>query len=138
MEEQTIFEIIHNMDKVTNHLIIKWNKMFDQDLGISHILVLAHLRDSGRSRPSDIAKALGLTPATLTHLSGKLSRKRLIVRAADEDDRRIVYLEITPDGLEMLRRADLEGRRLRGRLFERLNDEEKRQLLAIFAKLSAE
>lgn len=40
MKEQTIFEIIHNMDKVTNNLIIQWNKMFNEDLGVSHILVL--------------------------------------------------------------------------------------------------
>lgn len=38
MEEQTIFEITHNMDKITNKLIIQWNKLFYEDLGVSHIL----------------------------------------------------------------------------------------------------
>ncbi len=76
MEEQTIFHIINNMDKVTNNLIVQWNKVFEEDLGVSHILVLGHLKVHGKSRPSDIAKILGLTPPTLTYLSEKLVQKK--------------------------------------------------------------
>lgn len=65
------------MDQVTNYLIIQWNKMFNESLGISHILVLSHLKDNGKSRPSDIARTLGLTPPTLTHLSEKLVQKKV-------------------------------------------------------------
>lgn len=136
MEEQTIFEIIHNMDKVTNHLIIKWNKTFNEDLGISHILVLGHLKTSGKSRPSDIARSLGLTPPTLTHLSEKLVQKNLAVRVTDESDRRIIYLAITDKGEDMLKRANLEGQNLRRNLFEKLTQEERQQLLKIFEKLN--
>lgn len=137
MKEQTIFEIIHNMDKVTNNLIIQWNKMFNEDLGVSHILVLGHLKQSGRSRPSDIARALGLTPPTLTHLSEKLVRKKLAIRIIDEFDRRIIYLGITDKGVEMVNRANQEGQALRRNLFEKLTDEERQQLLKIYEKLNA-
>ncbi|OWR30702.1 MarR family transcriptional regulator [Saccharibacillus sp. O23] len=138
MEEKTIFEVIHGMDTVTNRLIIQWNKSFNADLGISHILVLAHLREHGKSRPSDIARALGLTPATLTHLSNKLVKKQLAVRVADESDRRIMYLNITEEGREMTVKANVEGRKLRRELFEKLTDEEVEQLLRIFGKWSAD
>lgn len=136
MEEQTIFEIIHNIDKVTNNMIIQWNKMFGEDLGISHILVLSHLKNNGTSRPSDIAKALGLTPATLTHLSEKLVQKTLVNRLRDEADRRVSYLGITSKGLEIIKRANTDGQKLRTALFERLTEEERLQLLKIFEKLS--
>lgn len=136
MEEETIFEIIHNMDQFTNHLIIQWNQIFNEELGISHILLLGHLKTNGNSRPSDIAKAIGLTPPTVTHLSEKLVKKGLVVRSKDEDDRRIIYLAITQVGEEVLARANEEGQILRKKLFEKLTPEERQQMLHIYQKLN--
>lgn len=137
MKEQTIFEIIHNMDKVTNNLIIQWNKIFNENLGVSHILVLGHLMENGKSRPSDIARTLGLTPPTLTHLSEKLVQKELAIRLEDKSDRRIVFLGITDKGKEVVKRANIEGQILRKNLFEKLTDEERQQLLKIYKKLNS-
>ncbi|WP_252504466.1 MarR family winged helix-turn-helix transcriptional regulator [Sporosarcina sp. Marseille-Q4943] len=136
MKEETIFDIIHNMDKFTNNLIIQWNKIFNEDLGVSHILLLGHLSSNGKSRPSDLAKALGLTPPTVTHLTEKLVKKKLAVRSTDEEDRRIVYLTITEAGKEILQRANLEGQALRRNLFEKLTPEEQQQMLRIYQKLN--
>lgn len=138
MEEQTIFELIHNMDNFTNQLIIQWNKTFSEDLGVSHVLVLGHLKQNGKSRPSDIAKTLGLTPPTLSYLSEKLVAKKLAVRLADESDRRIIYLDITATGAEVLRRATLEGQKLRRQLFQKLTEEDRAELARIFKKLDSE
>ncbi|WP_372009097.1 MarR family winged helix-turn-helix transcriptional regulator [Paenibacillus chitinolyticus] len=137
MEEQTVFELIHNMDKFTNGLIIQWNKTFNEDLGVSHVLVLGHLKQNGKSRPSDLAKILGLTPPTLSYLSEKLVAKKLAVRMVDESDRRIIYLGITDKGAEILKRATLEGERLRRNLFEKLTDEERAELANLFKKLNS-
>lgn len=137
MKEQTIFEIINNMDKVTNQLIVDWNKSFQEDLGVSHILVLGHLVTHGQSRPSVIAKGIGLTPPTLTHLAEKLVNKQFITRQADENDRRIIYLAITDEGREVLDQANKEGKVLRQKLFERLTADETHQLLDIYRKLNA-
>lgn len=136
MKEQKIFELIHSMDQVTNNLIIQWNKIFKESLGISHILVLGHLKRNGKSRPSDIARALGITPPSLTHLSEKLVQKELTVRLVDENDRRIIYLAITDDGIDMVNKAHTEGKALRENLFEKLTDEEVQQLLIIYEKLN--
>ncbi|WP_099353263.1 MarR family winged helix-turn-helix transcriptional regulator [Fredinandcohnia onubensis] len=136
MKEQNIFEILHNMDKVTNNLIIQWNKFFDEDLGVSQILVLGHLKVQGRSRLSDIAKALGLTPPTLTHLSNKLVKRNLAIRKIDESNRRVVYLEITDEGTAMVTKANEEGKILRKKLFEKLTEEEIQQLRSIYEKLT--
>ncbi|WP_328014927.1 MarR family transcriptional regulator [Metabacillus fastidiosus] len=124
------------MDQITNHLIIQWNKMFKENLGISHILVLGHLKENGKSRPSDIARALGVTPPTLTHLSEKLVQKKLATRLVDEDDRRIIYLEITEKGIDIVKEAHEEGKTIRKNLFEKLTDEERQQLLSIYEKLN--
>ncbi|WP_336763206.1 MarR family winged helix-turn-helix transcriptional regulator [Paenibacillus sp. USHLN196] len=138
MEEQNIFELIHNMDNFTNKLIIQWNKSFNEDLGVSHVLVLSHLHQNGKSRPSDIAKILGLTPPTLSYLSDKMVAKGLADRMVDEADRRIIYLNITVKGVEVLERAILEGQKLRKKLFQKLNEEDRAQLVHIFEKMNRE
>lgn len=136
MKEETFFEIIHNMDQFTNRLIIDWNKTFNEDLGVSHILILGHLNIQEKSRPSDIARYIGLTPPTVTHLCEKLVKKKLIVRSKDEEDRRIIYLTITDAGKEILERANKEGQVLRRDLFEKLTREEQQQMLQIYQKLN--
>lgn len=136
MQNQTIFEILHNMDKVTNDLIIQWNKGFNKDLGVSHVLLLGHLKRYGKSRPSDIAKVLGLTPPTVTHLTEKLVKRKLVTRSTDESDRRIIYLEITNAGEMILEEANESGQVLRKKLFEKLTEEERQQMLQIYRKLN--
>ncbi|MER2029790.1 MAG: MarR family transcriptional regulator [Solibacillus sp.] len=136
VQEETIFEIIHNMDKMTNNLIIQWNKGFNKGLGVTHVLILGHLKVNGKSRPSDMAKALGLTPPTVTHLTEKLVKMQLITRSIDENDRRIIYLEITYAGEMILKEANESGQLLRKKIFEKLTDEERQQMLQIYKKLN--
>lgn len=136
MEEETIFEIIHNMDQFTNQLIVQWNRTFNEELGVSHILILGHLYVHGKSKPSDIAKVVGLTPPTVTHLAEKLVQKGLVVRSKDEGDRRIILLAVTDEGKATLGRAHEEGQVLRRKLFEKLTEEERTQMLGIYKKLN--
>lgn len=137
MKNQTVFEILHNMDTFTNGLIIQWNKMFNESLGVSHILTLGYLHENGKSRPSLLAKELGLTPPTVTHLSEKLVDRHLVVRLQDEKDRRIILLDITDKGKEILERAHHKGYELRKTMFLKLTNEERKQMLHILKKLNA-
>lgn len=137
MSDKTIFDIIHQMDTFTNRVMINWNKMFNEDLGISHVLTLGFINRNEKARPSDISKELGLTPPTVTHLVNKLVKKELVQRKLDASDRRIIYLEITKEGEEVLKRAHVEGQELRREFFLKLSGEERKQLLNIYAKLNA-
>ena len=136
MQEQTIFEILHNMDTFTNSLIIKWNKIFKEKLSVSHVLTLGYLSTNGKSRPSQIAKELGLTPPTVSHLTDKLVNLNLATRLPDQNDRRIILLDITDEGKEVLDRANQKGHELRKEMFVKLTEEERQQMLHIFQKLN--
>ncbi|WP_282938621.1 hypothetical protein [Paenibacillus sp. RC67] len=56
----------------------------------------------------------------------------------DESDRRIIYLGITDKGTDVLKRASLEGQRLRKDLFEKLTEQERTQLANLYKKLNSE
>lgn len=112
MNDQTVFELIHAMEQVTNRMIIKWNQSFNEGLGISHILLLSHLKRDGKMKPIDLAESLGIAPSSISHLIQKLSKRYYIKRIPDLNDKRISYLEITDEGLEVLKKAAEDGHQL--------------------------
>ncbi|MDM5207954.1 MarR family winged helix-turn-helix transcriptional regulator [Cytobacillus kochii] len=136
MNDQTVFELIHAMEQVTNRMIIKWNQSFNEGLGISHILLLSHLKRDGKMKPIDLAESLGIAPSSISHLIQKLSKRDYIKRIPDLNDKRISYLDITDEGLEVLKKAAEDGHQLQKNTFARLTNEEIKQLLAIYQKLN--
>ncbi|AXH99259.1 MarR family transcriptional regulator [Sporosarcina sp. PTS2304] len=134
-EEQTIFNLLHVMDQVTNKMFIRFQQESELSLGISHILVLLELHKKGEQRPSDLASTLGFTPASLTHLSTKLINNEYITLRNDENDRRTKYWSITPLGLDILNDAKYHGKNVRTELFSHLSEEDRQNLLEIYTKL---
>ena len=135
MNDQTIFELIHTIEHVTHKMLVRMKQTAEHDLGISHILVLHELRINGECRPSDLARILNFTPASLTHLSTKLAKHKLITKRQDETDRRVSYWTITKKGESILDQAQEEGQVVRKELFSHLSDEEQNALLNIYKKL---
>ena len=74
------------------------------DLGVSEFDVLITLfNGAGRGvRMTDLAKAIMLSPAGLTHMVTRLERDRLVERAVDPADRRSFLVRLTPGGRERL------------------------------------
>ncbi|WP_303969256.1 MarR family winged helix-turn-helix transcriptional regulator [Sporosarcina ureae] len=135
-EEQTIFNLVHLMDQVTNKMLIRFQQESKLSLGISHILVLLELYNKGEQRPTDLAETLGFTPASLTHLSSKLIKSEFITLRNDEEDRRTKYWKITPMGLEILGEAKKCGMQVRSEFFSHLSEAERNSLIQIYTKLN--
>lgn len=135
-EEQTIFNLLHIMDQVTNEMIIRFQQESKLSLGISHILVLLELHKKGEQRPSDLAATLGFTPASLTHLATKLITNEYIKLRQDDSDRRTKHWTITPRGFEILTDAQRYGKQVRTELFSHLSEDERQTLLKIYTKLN--
>lgn len=133
--DKNIFELLHTIEKISYQMVVKWQQRSDNDLGISHILVLQELVNEGESRPSDIAKKLNFTPASLTHLSMKLTKQGLIERRQSEEDKRTKYLSITDAGKELVDKAYNDGIEVRRELFSHISTEEQQKMLEIYRKL---
>jgi DNA-binding MarR family transcriptional regulator len=54
----------------------------------------------------EIARRMITRDADLTRLLDRLEERRLVLRQRQTDDRRVVHITITPDGLEMLAELD--------------------------------
>ncbi|MDQ1137492.1 DNA-binding MarR family transcriptional regulator [Microbacterium sp. SORGH_AS 1204] len=84
-------------------------------MGENELLVLRYLlRDSSRQvRPGELTKYLGLSTASTTAILDRLERSGHITRAANPDDRRSIFIQVTP-------RADAEVRRTLGNMHDRM------------------
>ena len=66
--------------------------------------VINRLGDGGPIMVSKLSEELHVTPAAVTHLTGGMERKGLIIRTPSKEDRRVILISLSPLGIEMLGR----------------------------------
>ncbi|HHY36001.1 MAG TPA: MarR family transcriptional regulator [Firmicutes bacterium] len=106
-------------------------------ISIPQFIVLKILHDFGRSSVSQMAAKLGITLSAVTSLGDGLVRASLVERVRDEKDRRVVWLQITAKGIELVRELERRRREEMERLASRLSPEQLEELVHILGRLVA-
>lgn len=90
------------------------------------VRILAHLHEQDPTMVTELADHMGVTPSTMSLNLKRLREAGLVTRERDPDDRRVMNVRLTPEGLHartalseldpdridaMLRRLGSEGRR---------------------------
>ncbi|WP_404482047.1 MarR family winged helix-turn-helix transcriptional regulator [Novosphingobium sp. BL-52-GroH] len=105
-----------------------WWQLADRILGSLAISnsagwALVHLERLGKgARQGDLARAIGITEASLVRTVQQLERAGLVMRQADEEDRRANRLHLTTEGRALARKADQRLIDLRIELLEGVSD----------------
>lgn len=74
-------------------------------LGLTELATLIRTTDGDGVTPVEVGRALGLHRSSMTALSDRLERRRLIRRVPHPTDRRLLLLQATPKGRALLERA---------------------------------
>lgn len=74
------------------------------DLTYPQLAALRHLSRSGPLAMSELTSRAGCTRGAMTGLIDRLAEAGLVTRRPSADDRRVIYLHLTPHGEEALRR----------------------------------
>lgn len=135
MGEKDVLKIIHTMNLFSAKSIIKWNKSFQHSIGVSPLLVLADLKQNGAQKQAELARKMGFTPGAMTNISSRLIKHGFAERKYTEEDRRIIYLDITAEGIGILRKAKEKGEESYSTLFTPLNEDEVGQLISLIEKI---
>jgi MarR family transcriptional regulator, transcriptional regulator for hemolysin len=99
--------------------------------------VLLLIRSKQWGQQSEMAQAMGVTGATLTHHLNALERQGLVRRWREDSNRRVQRVELTDDGIALFGRLRAVAMRHDKRLRSHLTDEEAEQLGALLEKLRA-
>lgn len=96
--------------------------------------ILKSLRRSGQARAVDLARSIGLTPGALTSVLDELEERSLISRERSRDDRRVVWIRPTPDGLALCEQIGASRRAEWVQFLQFLGAEDTAQLLRILGR----
>lgn len=115
----------------------------DQKLSMPRVKVLLALADNrlrlgDHLRMRDLAVELGVTPRNITTIVDGLQREGLLARRPSPQDRRAIWLELTPLGLSHIEQVHQLEQDISSRFFEPLDGESRRQLAMILKKLGSD
>jgi DNA-binding MarR family transcriptional regulator len=103
-----------------------------------HQLEALSLLDRGGLRMSELSRELDISEPASTALADRLVRAGLVERHADPDDRRIVRLELSRKGRDLMSRWGSHRRRMMTATFEVLSDRQLAALIDIVETLAAD
>jgi DNA-binding MarR family transcriptional regulator len=103
----------------------------------SQFFVLQKINSKGRMTVSEVAEKLSVSLSAITALVDRLVQAGLVVRSRDEQDRRLVWLEATEKGREIMERCIESRRDVAVKYFGRLPAEDLKKLLEIYEKVLA-
>jgi DNA-binding MarR family transcriptional regulator len=116
-------------------VLIRW--LSPPGLSLTAAATLATLERSGPCRLTALAVREGVTQPAMTQLIGRLADSGLVERRSDPDDGRVVHVQITAQGQELVhRRREVRARRLSG-LLATLSPADQRALTAALPAMNA-
>jgi DNA-binding MarR family transcriptional regulator len=105
------------------------------DFSQAEIEVLKFLDKNKNTRMRDIANYLHIKPSSATTAIKTLARKGFLKRIGDKNDRRVVYVSLTPKGLKTLQKKYKTVHNAIGKIFAKLSEKDKKTLINIFSKI---
>lgn len=106
------------------------------DVTLPQYRVLVVLDTRGPQRPTDLAAELGVAASSITRMSDRLVRKRLVKRRARPDNRREYVIDITEGGRAIVAAVTAARRREIRRLVGRIPERRRQQLLITLREFS--
>jgi len=83
-----------------------YNRIADEfslsDVDVSVLMIIRRERADRPVRPSDLWRALHMRPSAITYRVDRLYELGLVERIPDENDRRSLFLKLTPEGLRVV------------------------------------
>ena len=135
LQQEAILNILRTSDQFENRL----GRLFrEYGLTSSQYNVLRILRGEGKPLPSlEIADRMIQVVPAITGLIDRLESQQLVKRRRCEDDRRVVYIEITTKALNILSKLDEPLSEMHLQLMENLSKKELAELIRLLEKTRA-
>ena len=98
------------------------NPIFSVNLTMQQLKVLWLLSVHDAIGSQELARNLGVTPATLSGIVDRLVAQGYVARTEDPDDRRVRRIHLSPTGRAAMEEIMDSGTKTQRRLFDRLDD----------------
>lgn len=99
------------------------------------LICLRELKDVGHTTPSELARAVSLSQATITGILDRLEARGMVQRARNPRDKRRVIVELTQEGKEAVDAAPLPLHERFARRLERLSEADRAQIELVLGRI---
>jgi DNA-binding MarR family transcriptional regulator len=126
-----------NLARTNDRIAIRFERLFrDYGLTPSQYNILRIVRGEGKPLPIlEIASRTVTVVPGITGLIDRLEKAEFAARRRCTEDRRVIYVEILPKGLEVLGRLDQPVLDLHRELMGHLSDKELKELIRLLEKV---
>jgi DNA-binding MarR family transcriptional regulator len=97
--------------------------------------VMAKLDDLGPTSQNLLGRLVAMDPATMFGVAGRLAKRGLIKQAVDPHDARLVLLELTAEGRQVVQAMKARGLEVSRRTLEPLSAKEAETFLRLLVKM---
>ncbi|NLV87766.1 MAG: MarR family transcriptional regulator [Tissierellia bacterium] len=105
-ERSTVEEIEKHLRKVDYIIRRKGREILsDFNITIPQFTALQILINKGNMTIGELSKSMALACSTITDLIDRMEKAQLVVRKKDEKDKRVVRIEVLPEGYEILEKV---------------------------------
>ncbi|WP_298960489.1 MarR family transcriptional regulator [uncultured Methylobacterium sp.] len=96
---------------------------------------LAKLHDCGATSQNQLGRLVGIDPATMYGVAGRLTRRGYVRATHDPNDARLVLLDLTPEGRAVVEAMKGRGPEVTARTLDPLSADEAALLVRLIARL---
>lgn len=105
-------------------------------LTLPQLMTMQALRLTSPVTTGELAKEVSLTQATVTSILDRLEKKGLITRERGQDDKRKVWINLSPDGVELMKGAPTTQQDMFIRRFDDMQGWEQSMVVAALERVA--
>ncbi|SFH06640.1 DNA-binding transcriptional regulator, MarR family [Desulfotomaculum arcticum] len=143
MQQESKQELINRyfdrLDEMVQHFLRRMHQeltgAFERGVTRNQFVMMKIVNDHGRVTVSKVAEDLYVSLSAITALVDRLCRAGLVVRHRSEEDRRVVWLELTEEGREVVHECLEARRRTIQRYLGQLAEEDLLHMINAYEKI---
>lgn len=129
-------EMLEHLESIVDRYVLTKDNPNLEACRKGEVRIIEILGKHGPLTMTDVAERAGLSVSTITFVMDNLVEKKLVKRERSEKDRRVVWVELMPDGRQIFDQVtEVHLSMVRGML-NSLNKEEQDMLISLFRKVA--
>ncbi len=121
---------------VKHFQILDPHKLYGINITLQQYLALDTLAKKGKCTIGNLSKSLGIALSTATESIDRLTKRRFVKRKKDIKDGRVVWVNLTNTGLEILEKINVKKQRQVAVVLEKLTQRDRDALINILGVVS--
>ena len=140
MEQITLTEFAEKLSEIMPAIMKEFarrqmNELYKGKITLPQFFILEFLHREGELKMTDLAHFMSVTTAAITGIVVRLVRDGYVVRAFDAKDRRIIRVQLTTKGNDLVGKINEQRRQMLFKIFGRITERDRRDYLRILMQI---